>query len=81
MFKLLIMKVRAKISFMASYRKMTVLELFLNAIKTTFEQLVDQKAIALSSQEQKMNSDIIFQLVRGKHGVLKYIMNRNIHLL
>ena len=51
--KYLILKVRAKISYMAFVKKMTVIELFATTILKTYEMLVNEKLIVNEHPEQE----------------------------
>lgn len=64
--KYLILRVRAKISYMAFEKRMTVLELFASTILRCYEDLMRVGAIpALSATEKRRHQDVVQKLSSG----------------
>lgn len=72
-----IMKIRAKISFMALQKCMTVAELILDAIKRTYYEQASFGTQKLSFQELAYHESIFKALQRGEKGVLKLVVGMN----
>lgn len=72
-----IMTIRAKISFMALEKCMTVVELVVSAILKSYQQLVAQGSIEVSTAERRKNKEVFFAIIKGERGVLKKIINNS----
>jgi len=70
-FKYKVIKVRAKISFSALQKRMTIQELFLNTIQTTYKKLVIQGQLDGPSEDQQQADNNLYNAVmRGERGCI-----------
>lgn len=68
------MRVRAKISFMALEKRMTVLELFVVTIKKCYEHLMSVGAIPSISDEDKRRHYDLFKNMEYNGGEISFLL-------
>ena len=73
------MRVRAKISFMALEKRMTIIELFAHTIQKCLRQLIDKGYLQdISEEEKSKNQWMIEQLMKGQiKGFMKGVIQYN----
>ena len=70
-FKYKVIKIRAKISFSALQKRMTIHELFLNTIYATYKKLVIQGQLDGPSEDQQQADNNLYNAVmRGEKGCI-----------
>jgi len=72
-----IMVVRAKISYIACQKSLTIKELIVKAILRSYEQLEAEGYIKVSSQEKIKNDELFNSLIKGENGILRKIVKNN----
>jgi hypothetical protein len=80
-FKYLLIRVRAKISYIAMYKRMTVLELFVRTIRKCYLDLIKKNEIPKPDEEiAKRNQQVVLTLMeRGYRGHIVTLIHYNLH--
>ena len=80
-FKYKLIKIRSKISFMARKLRMTISELILNQIHSSYTFLIKHEEIQKNIYDEYISRDEIFEkfLSSGSSSIFRFIMHINAH--
>lgn len=80
-FKYKLMKIRSKISFIARKLRMTISEMILNQIHTSYMFLIKHSEIQKNKYDEYISRDDIFEkfLGSGSSSIFRFIMHINAH--